>query len=495
MSLFTDLKEVFTAYAQRIKGLEAADEEIKADLSYSENATKSGYNRLKHMYINSSGVVTAVAESAIGGISDYDLICYQVVPGKTIQSITIETSTYGFFVAKPSRASVTYDNSRLFLDGGTYTNISIPESCNWVAFRVPSGSNLTDYSAYSFIDYLRSDIDDLEDDVGGLTSSLNDLNTSAIKTISTISSGDLNDYTDNGIYEHAAGATVSNAPSDGGRLIVSKIGSTTVQIYYATRVSTGNYGKSFYRILVGATIRDWVRIDGGNSTKIAFFGDSVLWGAVKTINGSSYTTTQANPTPVQTIGNILHAEVGNFAISGMGYVKRASENNKNIYEMVQATNLAGYTHVCFMAGDNDSSLGSSGIGDYTDTTEGTMMGNIYLIMEYLHTNYPSIIPIIINKNNKIASKSADGTVQTAFGTFPDFYYGYTYNNGFSVSDFHQQVKAFCEYYGVANITMDTSGLSGWLLENMVGPDQTHYSQNGYNLYGRYIAGQLRQYIG
>ena len=32
MSLFTDLKDVFTAYAQRIKGLAAADEEIKADL-------------------------------------------------------------------------------------------------------------------------------------------------------------------------------------------------------------------------------------------------------------------------------------------------------------------------------------------------------------------------------------------------------------------------------------------------------------------------------
>lgn len=32
MSLFTDLKEVLTPYAQRIKGLAAADEKIKADL-------------------------------------------------------------------------------------------------------------------------------------------------------------------------------------------------------------------------------------------------------------------------------------------------------------------------------------------------------------------------------------------------------------------------------------------------------------------------------
>lgn len=32
MSLFTDLREVFTEYAQRIKGLAAADEQIKADL-------------------------------------------------------------------------------------------------------------------------------------------------------------------------------------------------------------------------------------------------------------------------------------------------------------------------------------------------------------------------------------------------------------------------------------------------------------------------------
>ena len=50
MSLFTDLKEVFTAYAQRIKGLAAADEEIKADLD-----TQTGIIRMtKNAYIETS---------------------------------------------------------------------------------------------------------------------------------------------------------------------------------------------------------------------------------------------------------------------------------------------------------------------------------------------------------------------------------------------------------------------------------------------------------
>lgn len=43
MSLFTDLREVFTAYAQRIKSLTAADEEIKADLDDKVDLPSNGY--------------------------------------------------------------------------------------------------------------------------------------------------------------------------------------------------------------------------------------------------------------------------------------------------------------------------------------------------------------------------------------------------------------------------------------------------------------------
>ena len=48
MSLFTDLREVFTAYAQRIKSLTAADEEIKADLGDKVKYTHSSSTSLKN---------------------------------------------------------------------------------------------------------------------------------------------------------------------------------------------------------------------------------------------------------------------------------------------------------------------------------------------------------------------------------------------------------------------------------------------------------------
>lgn len=54
MSLFTDLKEVFAAYAQRIKSLAAADEQIKADLDKASHANQASLLE-QGTFVTSSG--------------------------------------------------------------------------------------------------------------------------------------------------------------------------------------------------------------------------------------------------------------------------------------------------------------------------------------------------------------------------------------------------------------------------------------------------------
>lgn len=60
MSLFTDLREVFTAYAQRIKSLAAADEQIKADLGDLDDLETE----------SKTDLVSAINEASKSGLSD-----------------------------------------------------------------------------------------------------------------------------------------------------------------------------------------------------------------------------------------------------------------------------------------------------------------------------------------------------------------------------------------------------------------------------------------
>ena len=167
----------------------------------------------------------------------------------------------------------------------------------------------------------------------------------------------------------------------------------------------------------------------------------------------------------------------------------------NIYDYMQTIDLSTYTHVMILAGDNDSSVGETGIGTYQDTTGDTVMGQIYLIMTYLHEEYPQIVPVICHKNNKIAMKANPTATPTEFGSFPDYYYSYTYSNGFSIAKLHEEIDKFCEHYHVCKIDYKDFCMGGWQLQEMVGLDMTHFSQYGYNVLGKYLAGQMQKLIG
>ena len=467
------------AFTQGTKSIPAAINELKTatetveneladtadSLLYSAFKEKSALFRLKHAYINSSGKIVAV--TSIGSQYDYDMMCFQVAYGNNIDSIVGETAfTYGFFVNKPELESVSYNSQRTSSGSATtVNNVSVPSGVNWIAIRCQSGGNV----------------------------SLNK-NTITFQMKSVISSGDLDDYTENGWYIHSAGAEVTHAPDTGGMLLVMKLSGTVMQYYFTNRVS--NAGRIHVRTIVNGSASRWYKfysdeVPNRFDVKIAFFGDSIIWGSIKTLTDGSFVTTQANPTIPDTMSEILKCNVDNYAVGGMGYITKAS--GQNILEKVKATTLTGYTHVLFSAGDNDSSVGLSGIGSYTDTGTDTIIGQMYQIITYLHTNYPDIKPIFIEKNNKIFT-TVDGINKSFFGTFPDYYYGFTYGNGFSISKLHEEMKKFCDYYHVGYISQKNF-CGGYNLSALVGEDGTHYTQSGYDSLGQYLAGQLRSYIG
>ena len=293
--------------------------------------------------------------------------------------------------------------------------------------------------------------------------------------------------THNVIMSASAGATEENliitAPQNAAYLILNnKLPETRDSYVGITTNGVYKYVRSFEH----------------SDTKIAFFGDSIVWSAIKTENtaGTSFVISQANPSLPGVISTELHCTVDNYGVSGAGY-KVAPSGGMNIYDYIQTIDLSTYTHVMILAGDNDSSVGETGIGTYQDTTGDTVMGQIYLIMTYLHEEYPQIIPVICHKINKIALKTSPAATQTVFGSFPNYYYGYTYGgtDGFSIAKLHEEIDKFCEHYHVCKIDYKDFCMGGWQLQEMVGPDMTHFSQYGYNVLGKYLAGQMQRLIG
>lgn len=96
MSLFTDLKEILTPYAQRIKGLAAIDNEIKADLNSLDESLdaveKASSNAISHRILQDvSQSEQALARENIG-ISDID---YQMFLNALIDCLSVVvTDTY-----------------------------------------------------------------------------------------------------------------------------------------------------------------------------------------------------------------------------------------------------------------------------------------------------------------------------------------------------------------------------------------------------------------
>lgn len=131
MSLYSDLNEVLTPYAQKIKGLAAADEEIKADLTIT--TYESGAD-LEYGYINSAG---ETKNDKAGSRRRTDFI--PVTPGAEIK-----------YLGENYNANVNgisfYDKNAKYISGdsnsgtaGTYSTVTVPENAYFARISTIKG--------------------------------------------------------------------------------------------------------------------------------------------------------------------------------------------------------------------------------------------------------------------------------------------------------------------------------------------------------------------
>lgn len=303
---------------------------------------------------------------------------------------------------------------------------------------------------------------------------------------------DCNDYVTNGIFPVSSGSSsvYQNFPSDydasryGGALVVFD--------YYGNSRFLRQYliyenDKIFYTRYKHLTTWDsWTKVELTKSQhvitgkKIALFGDSIMSGTIKT------PSTDQTHCCAEYLQDELSIEVVDHSIGSIGYLAQVS--GANILELAKSTDLTGCTFFVCSAGDNDWRYP---IGTYTDTNAGyadapatdsgaTIMGQIYKLVDYLHTTYSDMTVILVDKPNAVKNAS-----------WPM----YRRADGQWVKSFNDALKAFCNYYGVAYVSLDNCGMDAWLLNELLEPDEIHMTLKGYQKLMLYISGEVRKYTG
>lgn len=110
--------------------------DVKSDLSGVNSDFQCRKTIIKNAFITSGGVISDA--------DTYDMVCFEVIPETTIQSVQMLTDTsivYGWFTSQPVKNSVAYDNSRTIVSGSTLSNLVVPSGCHWIAFRVGSNND------------------------------------------------------------------------------------------------------------------------------------------------------------------------------------------------------------------------------------------------------------------------------------------------------------------------------------------------------------------
>ena len=113
---------------------------LKTETDYCSDIIKVGYKVITNATINSNGVIKETAGK--------DVICFQVVQNKTIESVEGTYEIYAFYTDKPDYESSSYNSSRMITN--EIADLEIPSNCNWIAIRVPSGMRVK-IKPFSFV--------------------------------------------------------------------------------------------------------------------------------------------------------------------------------------------------------------------------------------------------------------------------------------------------------------------------------------------------------
>lgn len=204
--------------------------------------------------------------------------------------------------------------------------------------------------------------------------------------------------------------------------------------------------------------------------KIAMFGDSITWGSVNGVQ-----TQYGLP---YWVNRITGCDVANYGIGSQGWTVAGSDNLTAI-ENIRSHDLSSFDVITLQYGINDS---NAYLGTYLDTSGSTIMAKLYEAVSYLYETYSNPKVIIIAPTNT-----------TNIGTAPRWRLDATMLRGYTAQDMIDEYKKFCDYYCVPFISYEHCPANTFNIVNLLS-DSIHPNENGYKLYGQYLANRLMEYI-
>lgn len=273
------------------------------------------------------------------------------------------------------------------------------------------------------------------------------------------------------LFSYLLDTETANFPfSDFSGIYVEKIGRGNFNLYRIYGNNNERYAIGFYSS--GAFY--WYARPTVKRVKIGMLGDSVTKGVI----GNSGTVTDKG------IPYWVNYETGqpvvNLGVGSMGWISKQHLPSMNAEEYIQTLDLTGYDVLTLQYGLND---GDIPLGTYQDTTEQTIMGAVYRVIDYIYTQNSTVQVIIINP-----------TVGSKTNTFPYFNpdLHHAASDRWTFTEYFAQMRLFCEKYAIPLID-GYKGMNAWNRASFI-EGNVHPTETGYRVLGRYIAGQIKSMI-
>lgn len=478
--------------------------DLKTAIDYTNNILVSGYKKIPGYYIGSNGVISAG--------SNYDLHCFQVSPGATINSITDSGAiVYAFYTDVPQIGSTSYNGSRIVRTVTTEENVSVPSTANWIAIRSPASGTVT-------ITPTSKTINDIVNTITANANVQSAINADTAQKIDDLDCDYIHrfEFSMYGWTANAGGLPTANTS-------VSRFRTST---FYHFRkgetISVKWTGMQIFPIYCDANgiclniVGSWVDSITFDQDRYAYFNfksddissfNSIYqeYGyMVHMVNTSKsawngktwycFGTSMSDINPDGTTGNngtmgkyplVIDELSGmtrtNKAIGSGGICPGASHGGNvkaNIMECPYDVDL-----VTLECGLND--WGSVTLGTIGDKSNDTFIGNFTQCIEYLTYHTRAKVVLI----TMVGTTYTDSTQTTRRSPFFKNSFGYYYR------DYLDAMIKVCEMYGVEVIDGEANAMSNGRLNKQTVRDSIHLTYLGGQIFGRYVWSKLKDILG
>ena len=478
--------------------------DLKSAIDYTNNILVSGYKKIPGCFIGSNGVISVS--------SNYDLHCFQVSPGATINSITDSGAiVYAFYTDVPQIGSTSYNGSRIARTVNTEENIRVPSTANWIAIRSPAGGTVT-------ITPTSKTINDIINTITANANTQSAINADTAQKIVDLDCDYIHriEFSMYGWTANAGGLPTVNTS-------VSRFRTST---FYHFRkgetISVKWTGMQIFPIYCDADgnclniVGNWfdsITFDQDRYAYFNFKADGVssfanayqeyaymvhMVNSAKSIwNGKTwycFGTSMSDINPDGTTGNngtmgkyplVIDELSGmirtNKAIGSGGICPGASHGGNvkaNIMECPYNVDL-----VTLECGLND--WGSVTLGTIGDKSNDTFIGNFTQCIEYLTYHTRAKVVLI----TMVGTTYTDSTQTTRRSPFFKNSFGYYYR------DYLDAMIKVCEMYGVEVIDAEANAMSNGRLNKQTVRDSIHFTYLGGQIFGRYVWSKLKDILG